>query len=252
MTEALHPALAALAGDMRAAAAIALVLVLPGMLIFAWVAGRPGRWFEWIVAGLATSQAVTIVTGLVLNRLPEGLVPRQWWLVLSLLCGVAAPLGLATVLRVRRAARRMPIGRASLARAAVVGLSAIVAAFAIVLARSGAEAHREYAYTNVWILPQAGPNPSSAVVGIENRERTSQVYALEIMANGAVIGLIPDLRLAPGERLVQPVAVPRQGAGETMIEARLFLEGRPDLVYRRVWLRLAAPPSPDIAARIAP
>ncbi len=61
-----------------------------------------------------------------------------------------------------------------------------MAAFAIVLARSGAEAQREYTYTNVWILPQAGPNPSSAVVGIENRERTSQVYALEIMANHPV------------------------------------------------------------------
>ena len=252
MSEALHTVLAALAGDLRAVAAIALVLVLPGMLLFAWVAGRPGRWFEWLVSGLATSLATTIVTGIALNRLPEGLVPRQWWIVLSLLCGVAAPLGLAAVLRMRREAARVPVSRASLARAAVVALSAVIAMGAIALARNGAEAHREYAYTNFWILPQAGPNPSSAVVGIENREKVVQVYSLELMANGAAIGLLPDLRLAPGERLVQPVAVPRQAAGETMIEARLFLQGRPELVYRRVWLRLAAAPSPDLAARVDP
>lgn len=252
MIEVLQSTLAALAGDLRAAAAIVLVLVLPGMLVFAWMAARRGLGFEWIISGLATSMAIVIVLGLVLNRLSDGLVPKEWWLNLSLVCVVTAPLGLAAGLRMSRSAPRPPVSRASLARAAVVALSAVIAVGAIWLARSGAEAHREYAYTNLWILPQDGPNSSSALLGIENKEQAGRVYKLELMANGAVIGLLPDLRLEPDERLVQTVSVPRQAGGETMIEARLFREEQPDLVYRRVWLRLAAAPLPDMAARIAP
>ncbi|WP_293863983.1 hypothetical protein [uncultured Alsobacter sp.] len=252
MSGALHDVILAVVGGAQAAVATALVLVLPGLLLFAGVAGRRGQRLEWIVSSLATSLAVTVLAGLVLNRLPDGLVPSAWWTALCTLCGLAAPVGLLPFREARTGPPPAPAAPGSRARLAVVALSIAIAAGAIWLARSGAEAHREYAYTNLWIVPEPGPGTATALVGIENKEQAEQVYALEIMANGALVGLVPDIRLGPGERVVRPIVAPRQLAGEDMIEARLFLAERPDLVYRRVWLRLAAARPSDVAARTVP
>jgi uncharacterized membrane protein len=233
MTQALSMVslVAPLADAARALAAAALVLALPGYLVLSLADTARRLSFERIVGSMAGSLACTILVGVLLNRSPWGLTSTAWWFAIGLpgaLC-----LGALAVSHMRRGGfrwRRPRVSQSAAIHAAMIVLAVALAGAALALARQGAETHREYAYTNVWILPEGGPDPTSVVVGIGNEEQAERLYDLEITANGATVLNLAGIRIEDGGQFVRSVPVPRDMSSEDMIVARVFLSGRSDLV----------------------
>lgn len=126
----------------------------------------------------------------------------------------------------------------------MLGLAAVVALTALLVARAGAESQVYPGFTQLWMLPEG---PGSVTVGVRNEEGAEQSYMLAVMLDGAAFGEPVALTLAVGEAWQQSVPVGQPPAGtRAVVEARLF---RPTDTepYRRVGATLGeieTPPAP--------
>lgn len=231
---------------LRVPCALALVLYLPGACVLA--AAFPGRRAdaEIRVLSVALSLALAVLAGLCLN-LVGALTARGWALALG---GLSLATGAASVLTRRLApdaaapptavcpAIRGRAGRAA-AALALLALALLLGVAAVLLARSGALAHREYRYTEFWLVPQAG-GPALATLGLHNGEQAPATYEVDIVIARDVVARWPAIALAPGETRTVAFAAPPGGAGHR-VEAWLYKDGDRDLVYRKVWMAVPGP-----------
>jgi hypothetical protein len=198
------------------------VLVAPTYLV-AWSVLRPrlGVASAFVVAG-GLSVGLIVLTGLLLNVTPWGLLQPSWLAV-----GIAA---LVIAVGTRRRAMMtwhpsFPFAAAELSMVAI-GISL---SFAALFVARMADSQPAESFTQLSVISVAtAPNPSVQLT-VRSEERKSTSYRLDLLRDGVKVRSWTDIALASGEAwsATAPVAPGR-------IEARLFLAGDTTSVYRHV------------------
>ena len=226
-------------------AAAPLVLALPGWAVLdAALPRERGAGLERAASAVGLSLALAVLCGLALDRVGL-LTPAGWSGSLGGFTLAAWATGrVARLAAPRRGLDHVPSwrmpSRASGWATALLAPALALAGAAIWTARQGALAHREYAFTEFWLVPSG---PGSAVLGLRNLEKAEAGYAVQIMAGADVVGRWPPITLGPGETATRTVPVDALPGAPRRMEAWLYRSDRPDTVYRKVWL--AAPPEDE-------
>lgn len=219
----------------RTIAGLPLIFYLPGHAILCAV-GRPRRNpFEVAVFTAGLSIAVTIFCGLVLNLLGP-LTPLRWTVALAVITLVAYWLAHRST-RDRLPFPVRPLRFPALSRKRVLMLvaSIVIVAVATTWSRFDAQAYREFAFTELWMVPETGG--STVTVGIRNAERAPTSYDLELTIDNRIVAVRRAIELNVGEKWLSDIAWPVRDGKAHAAEARLFKHGQDGVVYRRVWLR---------------
>jgi uncharacterized membrane protein len=221
---------------LRALAVIPLVLFLQGFLVLRAIMPKRPIDFEFIIFSVGMSLSLTVVMGLVLHFV-NGLTVLGWVIASGSVCagakfwsthfGDGEPLLNAT---------RLPIFMTSRATIVCLGIIGTLFTGSIALARYGAVSQRQFAYTDLWILPTDGRNTGLITVGVRNKEQSPSSYVLELLANGKVLARSPQFSLANDEEQVKQIPVSVALIPDGRIEARLYKTDRPQRLYRQVWL----------------
>lgn len=237
---ALGLALLALLADVplaRAAAALAMVLALPGYaLSLALFAPGALRKDEQAVIGVGMSLAATVCGGLVLNGL--AVLRQELWL--AWLAGVTL-LGCGAALWRWRAAPAPLAGGPSGPRH-TLGLgqwpwllaAACVACAALWVSRTPPPSAGFQGYTALWVTPEAGGGDGLAL-GLRSSEFAPTRYRLQITQGGAVLQQWDDIALQPGQtwQAELPLAELR---GAEPVRATLYRADAPAVAYREgIW-----------------
>lgn len=240
-----------LAAMLRAVLGVCLVLVGPGLAVTA--ALLPPQQLgsaEHLLAVFVTSIALAVIGGIVLNATPWGLQPLSW---AALLGGVTVAAALVALVRLR--ARRMragdrPRGRRSAstrgaeyaasapqlptARLALPIVALVLLGMGVYVARMPAPADRFQGYTTLWMAPNAEQVAPGARISVQSAEFEPTSYRLEVRVNGQVTGVWPDLTLAPNQSWQTQIALPEVGGNGMELEALLYRNDAPWIVYRQV------------------
>ncbi len=210
-----------------------LALFAPGYaIVAATFAGRTFERAQIALLSLALSLITLILGAFLLDYAPGGIGPVSWALLLLLViigaCRSAAlrrspaPRGSRPRLRIRRRDAALVLG------------GAVLAAVAIGLAMTTLPAKNAHGYTQLWVTPEAGRVAGRAEIGVGSEEQHRASYVLRVQVGNAAPS-VRRLTLRPGETERLRFAAPRAPqSGPIPVSARLFLQGRPGTVYRRV------------------
>ncbi len=125
-------------------------------------------------------------------------------------------------------------------RLALPIVAIVLLGLAVYVARIPAPAARYQGYTTLWLAPngeQAGPQTGTqtgARIGIQSGEFEPTSYRLEVLVNGQVANVWPDLRLEPNQVWQAQLALPDAGRAALEVEAILYRSDAPRIVYRQV------------------
>ncbi|MBV9688719.1 MAG: DUF1616 domain-containing protein [Ktedonobacteraceae bacterium] len=220
-----------------------LVLVLPGYALM--VAMFPRGSFglaERLVFSLGLSLTIVILGGFALNWTPFGLRASSW----SVLLG-SITLGTCVVALVRRrgqsvtsSARR---GLRSLVftvrQGLLLGLAALIVCAAIIVSSVGVAQQPFAGFTQLWILPTGGANPSNvARLGVRNMESKAMQYRLSVNVDGKVVKVWSSIDLKVNEKWEVTLVLP-QTHHAAKVEALLYHTNAPTTIYRHVVLWLS-------------
>jgi len=220
---------------LRMLAGLLLVCFLPGHAILrALHAGRQIDLTAIVFAG-GLSIAATILCGLALN-LVGPLTPARWTIALGAITLAACGIAYARGRRVP-AAPRAPIGLPTLrvGQALMLVCSGAIVAATVMWMRHDLLAHPEFAYTELWMTPDA--RGGAITIGFRNAERLPTAYDLEVALDGGIVAVRRSVALRVGESWTSDFALPMRNDETHIAEARLFRRGDDRLVYRRVWLK---------------
>lgn len=225
---------------LRALCALGLVLYLPGACVLQ--AASPGRpaGTEMQVLRITLSLALAVLAGLCLN-LAGALTPHGWALALWCLSMAGSVAGVVTrrlgtevgVSALARPPGRRGAGRTATAAVILCG-ACLLAICSLSLARTGALAHKEYRFTEFWLVPEIN-RPTVATLGVHNGEQVPTDYEVDVVAGGDVLARWPAITLSAGETRTVPFAVPASAFGRR-VEAWLYKDGERNRVYRKVWM----------------
>lgn len=233
--------------------AIVFALVLPGVLLarLLGLGRRDGLTFT--VAALSLSAVSMVLIGLGLNVV-HMLDQAGWFKALVALNGVLALcVLLKAVIGAGRPAgsvgggERPPAARVGAGQLACVAVALAMAVGAIAVARQGASEHRQFKFTNFWLLPVEGET-DVFTIGVANREQRGMTYTLQIMTDGIVFRTVEGLQLDDGATWTENLSIIPQDSSKGAIEAWLFRSDQPDVVYRRVNV---SAPRPGAGAALA-
>lgn len=246
---------------LRAILGVCLVLMGPGLAVTtALLPLKQLGSAEHVLAACATSIALTVFGGIVLNATPWGLQPLSWF---ALLGGVTVAAALAALVRLRRirigvggrqgnAASSLRGGESSTqgvqvptARLALPMIAILLLGLAVYVARIPAPAAQFQGYTTLWMAPNGEQAAPGVRIGVQSAEFEPAGYRLEVRVNGQVSGVWPDLALAPNQAWQTQVALPETDMAGMKLEALLYRNDAPRIVYRQVRF------SPDETERTA-
>jgi uncharacterized membrane protein len=212
----------------RTITAIALIGFVPGFLALRVFFPERENNAETIILSLGISLAIVTCVGLALNA-AHRLTADGW---IAALAGISvAALPLVVVRWTHRPRLRV-------APVMAVAASLLLVSGSLILARYGALHHRQFAYTEFWMLPTKGTN--LVTIGIKNQEKRAVTYNLDLILDGATVGQFEQIELAEAQVWTKEVAVAFDPALDQRFEARLYRYDRPSLVYRKVWVAKVA------------
>lgn len=229
---------------LRAPAALALVLALPGYaltaVLFPPAALRPA---ERTLLAIGLSLVTTIVCALAIHVAGAELDATAWGGSLAIVT-VACALG-GQSLGHARAIHLRPIGLRGSEIAALASALVLVAA-AGTLGMTPLDAPQDTQGTTALRLV---PRESGVVsLGIRSDQLRPATYLLDVMVTGRPTKRIGPLRLQPGQTWTRTLVT---GPGEPQVSARLRRAEAPDETYRRVALRRGRSlPVPKVKRRV--
>jgi uncharacterized membrane protein len=243
---------------LRAVLGIYLVLVGPGLAFTtALLPAKQLGTAEHMLAALAASIALAVISGLILDATSWGLQPISWSVILG---GATVAASFAALLRLRRtagmnsgteikASTRVPAddsapaaNRAHLStlRIALPVVAIVLLGLAIYVARMPAAAEAYQGYTTLWLAPDGKQVGSSVAVhrgariGVQSEEFAPTSYRLEVRVNGQVANVWPELRLEPNQTWQAQLVLPDAARAAMEVEAILYRVDAPGIVYRQV------------------
>lgn len=216
----------------RVVVTLPLVIALPGYALSAALfvtsaLGTPER----ILSSIGLSLAITMIGGLFLNWTAWGMQTTSWTVWLG-----SITLGASAVALWRRrdvVSNAIPVKLGlSLRQGALVYLAASIVVLAIGMARTPTPQQGLQGYTTLWMLPNADGDQHAVHLGMDSMEFSSTQYILQLKVDGHTVQEWPSIELRPGERWEHTATLP---LGE-QTEAVLYLQDKPNSVYRRVML----------------
>jgi uncharacterized membrane protein len=215
---------------------IPLLLLLPGLVVIRGALRKKAMNFEFLILAIGMSVALTIVLGLVLHGL-NALNSGGWGAAISALLAVAIWRWLFAKDASRKEERLSPFAVAGNRRlAACSGVAAALFAGSIALAHYGADNHRQFAYSELWMVPSEGADSNTISVGVRNDEQKATNYDLEVLVDNKVFVRWPEFRLENDEQWTRELPIPLAIRHSRHVEARLYNRDQPLRIYRRVWL----------------
>lgn len=221
-------------GALRIFFALPLVLVLPGYaLTAALFPGKSLSLAERTLFSLGLSLALAALGGLALHWAPTGLRASSWAALLgntTLLCSLVA-----LVRRVRLPTQPAQLGVVlTQGQALALGMAAVIACGALLVAHDGALNRRDPGFTQLWVVPDEATAGQAVRLGVANREAGTVRYRLQLQSGSEVVSTWPTIVLGPNQQWQEVVALPRDGE---MVEAVLYRLDAPQDPYRQVVYR---------------
>jgi hypothetical protein len=214
-----------------------LVLFLPGFLLLrALLPKKKEVDFECVILSIGMSVASTIAFGLVLHSL-NAMNSAGWGVAVTLV--VLAALWRSTFLgRGQNFGSFFPRSAFGLNGASIVccGIVAILVTGGIALASYGSANHRQFAYTELWMVPFDSHSNERVTIGVRNKEQKQSSYDLEVLVNDKLLVRWPAFDLSEDEEWIKQLPIPMDVDLGQRVEARLYNHDAPLRLYRRVWL----------------
>jgi hypothetical protein len=211
-----------------------LLLLWPGYALTAalfprWKLG----WIERLIFSLGLSLMAGSLGAVILNWSPSGLTAATWT---ALAGGVTLAASLAAYWRRRD---QMFAGGGTLpaigsGQLALLALAVLMTVGAVSLSRAPVHPADVQGYTMLWLTPETDGGPPRLRLGVRSAEQTIQSYRLELTARGVTVAQWPDFRVAPGQTWESSTIVVGGATANGPIEARLYRNEEPGVVYRRV------------------
>jgi uncharacterized membrane protein len=218
---------------MRTMAAAPLVLYLPGHAILSAIFPHSPINVERTVFAAGLSMTVTIMCGMVLHCM-SAMTSIGWAASLhgiTIAACVIAHLRSPSTMAAPWNWSRCRVGGSQFAS---VGFALALTLAAVDLARQGALAHREYSFTEFWMVPATANNQDLLTIGLESFEKAPASYDIEVTIDGVIFDLWRSIALAPGERWTADLSVDLSASPPKRVQALLYKDGSGG-VYRKVW-----------------
>lgn len=198
--------------------------------------GRPPGGVDQLALSLGLSLAIDALVGFTLNLFPIGLQALSWALSLGLFIAICALLAAffrrKDMPQVTKASRL----RLTTADGILFGLAILIAAGTIWSAAIR-PLEPQASFTQFWMLPANAANKSCAVsIGMRSFEVTPVTYHVALLVNGIQAGAWSGITLAPQEAWVRSTPASLQPANSVSIEAQLYRDDEPGIIYRDVHL----------------
>jgi uncharacterized membrane protein len=223
----------------RLLAVMPLVLFLPGFLLLRALLPKGEVDFECVILSIGISVASTVVFGLILHSL-DAMNSLGWTVAVAFVV-----MGALWLSRSRGGVRYLGAAfqwsALGLNGASMVcfGVITVLVTGGIALASYGAANQRQFAYTELWIVPFDGHSNERVTIGVRNKEQKHSSYDLEVLVNDKLLVRWPEFDLSEDEEWVKQLPIPMNlGVGQR-VEARLYNHDSPLRLYRRVWLSRA-------------
>ena len=218
----------------RAIVLTPLALFLPGFVFMRATLPKSPVGMEYVTAAIGMSFVLLILSGLGLHAVGF-LNPVGWCALLALVASIAL-FQSSSLLSPRRVIDAL--GALTKAKGAIVagfGVAAIVMT-AFGLSTYAAAAHRQFTYTDAWIVWPGDREGQSVTVGIRNKEQRRSTYDLELLVNQKLIARWQSFTLADDGELTKEVPLAFGVLPGARIEARLYNHDDPGRIYRDVWV----------------
>jgi len=217
---------------------VLVVLILPGYaLVELLMRRRTLGTSQHLFLSLIASIAIAILGSLLLHQLPLGMRANSW---IALFVGTTAGVGLlAWMLRNRRNEKavvphQMPI---RISQLLIMCLAVIVAAGALMFARTPGSTEHYAGYTLFWLTPIEGEADNQLQLGIDSKEFVSTAYRLELFVDGVIVQKWSTIELVPNQQWHANLALNEAQLNESTLEANLYRLDQPDTLYRHVVMR---------------
>lgn len=204
---------------LRTALGAPMVFLVPGHTVLRAIGVKTTSFAQHFVYAVGASLAACIAGGFALNAAGV-LTPLGWALWFWAVTAAAA-----LVAAVRRDTPDLPAwpapARVRLWQGAVLMLAVLIANGAYALAVRDEAVHREFKYTEFWLLPSAGGESRRITVGIRSAEAEPQQFDVEITLDGQPFAVFRSVAVVPGDTWTREIPVPAL-ATRQMAEARLY------------------------------
>ena len=221
---------------LRAVVSAPLVLFLPGYTTIIAAFGEKLSKVETMVFAVGLSLAIVVLSGLALH-LVGFLSPLGWALTLGTITLIGA--GFISFEGKPAASLAPVLDRRELAMA---GGSCLIALVALYQARSGYLSHREFAFTEFWLVPSSTATDFNYTLGFTNHEQAPALYDVEVRLDGRLIAMWSALGLGEDESWTKQLHLPFKATRtkEQRAEAFLYKSSSPGQIYRKVWASFPA------------
>jgi hypothetical protein len=214
---------------LRMALSVPLVFLIVGHTVIRALGVPTTTLTQHLTYAVAASLAACILGGFALH-FAHGLNPTGWVIWLWAVTIVAT-----LIAACRRTTPALPprsgqIPGFRLRHGLVVTASLLVVTGAYALAVNQEENHREFRYTEFWMVPKAGSG--QLVIGVHSAETKSQVFDVDVTLENRPFATYLGLAIEPGESWTHAIPVPVAGTPQKA-EARLY-RPQDNVIYRRV------------------
>lgn len=217
----------------RAAMGVPLIFFVTGHTILRAIGLVRASLIEHAVYATGASIAACLAGGFLLHWLGH-LTPLGWALWLAAVTGVAT---VVARIRHRDAAplfTSLELPNLRIWHAMVLCGAVLVTWGAYAMAVRDEAGHREFKYTEFWMLSGAPAHSGTLLVGIRSAEAEPRRFDVEVRIGGEIVALWRSIAIEPGATWTRELAVPPGVAGQSRkAEARLY-EPAENAIYRKV------------------
>lgn len=237
-----------------------LALILPGYaLTAALFPSRTPAWADWLAFTLGLSLCSTILSGFVLNWLPWGIRPDSWAVMLTFITLGSSMIAFGGRYLAAQAHPQPPHASASdsmvdapdsrpaerprvalnwqnLGSLLLGALALAIIVGAVMLARREALRQPPADVIQLWMLPAETSAAGNVRLGVNSVGAAAGTFRLQLQQDGYILREWTPLVITPGEQWAETITLPDRRSGEGPIEARLYREEEPRVIYRKVIL----------------
>ncbi len=220
--------------------ALPLLFVIPGyLLINVLFRERTFSITHQILLYLTVSVCIVLLSGFLLNLLPDGLNARSWSIYLG---GLSILLGLLTVLRRRNVvvpnslARRV---RLKLSGYILLGLTSVLIVASLGYSVVSATNQPHPGFTQLWLLPSQEVNNTWQLnLGVRSDELAPATYNVTMSVNHTIFKKWPLVTLHPDQNWNQLVSLPAVNSKNTYVQVQFYRIDNANSAYREVHITL--------------
>jgi uncharacterized membrane protein len=221
---------------LREILALPVMFIAPGNALMWAIFPEPRlKRLERFLFVIGLSLGVLILSGLLLNLTPWGLQANSWLVILSAITLVASAIAIWRRWQIPANDSTPEHFNISLRQVLLLGVAIVLIGFSLHFTLNPRPPHNIQGYTSLWILPESEKQLGTLLIGINSQEFETTQFSLKLTYNGQLQQEWTDISLAPGEQSLRSIIIP---AGPGLVEAILYRDDNPGIVYRRVSIAL--------------